>query len=405
MPSGGLGDDEATAAGASFGTVRHPSPLVKSADLQTALAPPDADAFGTKIYENVGLNDFAPAPVTRVGDLLGLRSYFMSQLGPRYLWIVKLSMIEWPTLSAQEKQLHAAMRKSFVTSYAFGAEAILQHWFWKTLKNATKSFGPLLKVFATDYDATSSCGTDAWESIFTLFPRAGTAITHQLIVSGFEQCMSIPDDSTATFTKYIARLNESLAQLATVKPMSLSEIYALAALMGLHLSSSARHERAYRDLMSFIDEGNALTLEEVLKIGLKHSRDRPSTANAFSAVRAADAVCNRACPLCCSRGRSPHPPSRTSSRAGSRHGSPRSGPRAFRVVHDHEYWNKLGLDEIYHTYAAVLEVNGISPHQVLLERKIDDFSHQNAGDAIAAVAARFPLSVDTSADSDLDTSR
>ncbi len=116
MPSGGLGDDEDTAAGASFGTVRHPSPLVKSADLQTALAPPDADAFGTKIYENVGLSDFTPAPVTRVGDLLGLRSYFMSQLGPRYLWIIKLSMIEWPTLSAQEKQLHAVMRKSFVTS-------------------------------------------------------------------------------------------------------------------------------------------------------------------------------------------------------------------------------------------------------------------------------------------------
>jgi hypothetical protein len=67
MQSGGLGDDEAPAAGASFGTVRHPSPLVKSADLQTALAPPDAEAFGTKIYENVGLNDFTPAPVTRVG--------------------------------------------------------------------------------------------------------------------------------------------------------------------------------------------------------------------------------------------------------------------------------------------------------------------------------------------------
>ena len=224
-------------------------------------------------------------------------------------------------------------------------------------------------------------------------------------MTGFEHCMSIPDDSTATFTKYIARLNESLAQLATVKPMSLSEIYALAALMGLHLSSSARHERAYRDLMSFIDEGNALTLEEVLKIGLKHSRDRPSTANAFSAVRAADDVCNRACPLCCSRGRSPHPTSRTSSRAGSRHGSPRSGPRAFRTVHDHEYWNKLGLDETYHTYAAVLECNGISPHQVILEEKISDFSHPKAGDAIAAVAAKFPLSVDTSADSDLDASR
>jgi hypothetical protein len=197
MPSGGLGDDEDTATGASFGNVRQSVPLAKPADLQTALAPPEENAFGTKIYENVGLSDFTPAPVTRVCELLGLRSYFMSQLGPRYLWIIKLSMIEWPTLSAQEKQLHAAMRKSFVTSYAFGAEAILQHWLWKTLKNATKSFGPLLKVFATDYDATSSCGTDAWESIFTLFPRAGTAITHQLIVSGFEQCMSIQDDSTA----------------------------------------------------------------------------------------------------------------------------------------------------------------------------------------------------------------
>ncbi len=141
-------------------------------------------------------------------------------------------------------------------------------------------------------------------------------------MSGFEQCMSIQDDSTATFTKYIARLNESLAQLATVKLMSISEIYVLAALMGLHLSPSVRHERAYRDLMTFIDEGNVLTLEEVLKIDLKHSRDRPSTANAFSAVRAAYAVCTRACPLCCSRGRSPHPSSRNSSSAGSSHEAP-----------------------------------------------------------------------------------
>jgi len=74
------------------------------------------------------------------------------------------------------------------------------------------------------------------------------------------------------------------------------------------------------------------------------------------------------------------------------------------ALHDHEYWNQLGLDEVYHTYAAVLEVNCISPHQVLLERKIDDFSHKDAGDAIAAVASKFPHS-DVSADSDLDASR
>jgi hypothetical protein len=223
-------------------------------------------------------------------------------------------------------------------------------------------------------------------------------------VSGFEQCMSIQDDSTATFTKYIARLNESLAQLATVKPMSISEIYALAALMGLHLSPSARHERAYRDLMTFIDEGNALTLEEVLKIGLKYFSDCPSTTNAFAAVRAADAVCTRACPLCCPCGPSPHPSSRNSSSACSRHGSPRPGARVFRVVNDHEYWDNLGLDEVYHTYDPLLEVNSISPHQVLLERKINDFSHKEAGNAIAAVAARF-LHSDVSADSDLDASR
>jgi hypothetical protein len=100
-------------------------------------------------------------------------------------------MIEWPTLSAQEKKLHAAMRQSFVTSYAFGAEAILQHWLWKTLKNATQCFGPLLKVFATDYDATTTCGTDAWESIFTLFPWSGTAITHQLIASEWLRTMHV----------------------------------------------------------------------------------------------------------------------------------------------------------------------------------------------------------------------
>ncbi len=78
--------------------------------------------------------------------------------------------------------MHVAMRKSFVASYTFGAEAILQHWFWQTLKNATRSFGPLLKVFATEYDATTTCGTDAWESIFPLFPPALT-LTLTLLVS------------------------------------------------------------------------------------------------------------------------------------------------------------------------------------------------------------------------------
>jgi hypothetical protein len=186
MPSGGHEHDEDTVAAASFGDVSPPAPqaqsVIRPRDLQTALAPPAADAYGTKVFDNLGLGDFTPPQVARVGDLLTLRSYFLSQLGPRYLWIIKLTLIEWPTLSPQEKQLHVAMRKSFVASYTFGAEAILQHWLWKTLKNATRSFGPLLKVFATEHDATTTCGTDAWESIFPLFPPALT-LTLTLLVS------------------------------------------------------------------------------------------------------------------------------------------------------------------------------------------------------------------------------
>ena len=58
----------------------------------------------------------------------------------------------------------------------------------------------------------------------------------------------------------------------------------------------------------------------------------------------------------------------------------------------------------YHTYDVLLEVTGICPHQVLLDRKIDYFSHKEASDALAAVAARFPHP-DVSADSDLDASQ
>jgi hypothetical protein len=308
MPTGGHGDDVGPAAvtGDAAGTVRRFSSIVPASDLQEALAPLADDQYGAKVFENIGLQDFIPDKVARVGDLLKLLcSYVLTQLGQRYAWFIKLSVIEWPNLSDDEKKLHTALRKSFLTSYVFGAEAIIQHWIWKTLKNTTQSFGPLLKVFAVDYAANLACGTHAWEQIFTAFPFAGTAITHQLVVSGFEQCISLEEDSTARFTQYMARLNESLAQLSTVQQMTLSEIYALAALMDLHLSESSRHERAHSDLMTFIDEGNALTLEEVLKVGLKYSRDRPSTANAYRATRSADAVCNCACPRCCKRGRSP----------------------------------------------------------------------------------------------------
>jgi ribosomal protein L16/L10AE len=59
----------------------------------------------------------------------------------------------------------------------------------------------------------------------------------------------------------------------------------------------------------------------------------------------------------------------------------------------------MGLDDYYHTFAAVLETNGVSPYQVLLEVGIDDFAHQDAGLALTEAVAKFPMS-DTDASSD-----
>jgi hypothetical protein len=165
MPTGGHGDDTAPAAltGAAAGPGRRFTPPSPPRDLQAALEPLDDAQYGTKVFDNLGLLDLTPDRVARVRDLLKLRSYVLTQFGLRFIWLIKLSVVEWPNLSAAEKKLHTVMRRSFLTSYAFSAEAIIQHWFWKMLKNATSSFGPLLKVFAADYAAIPACGTDAWE--------------------------------------------------------------------------------------------------------------------------------------------------------------------------------------------------------------------------------------------------
>jgi len=104
-------DDTASAAvtGAAAGPVRRFTPIAPPHDLQAALAPFNADQYGQKIFENLGVQDINPELVTRVGDLLLLRSYFLTYLGPRLAWLIKLSVTEWPTLSVQEKKLHTVM--------------------------------------------------------------------------------------------------------------------------------------------------------------------------------------------------------------------------------------------------------------------------------------------------------
>ena len=94
MPTGAHGDDVAPAAvtGAAAGMVRRFTPIAPPRDLQAALAPLDDDQYGSKVFENLGLQDFIPDRVARVGDLLKLRSYVLTQLGLRYVWLIKLPM-------------------------------------------------------------------------------------------------------------------------------------------------------------------------------------------------------------------------------------------------------------------------------------------------------------------------
>jgi|LauGreDrversion2_3_1035106.scaffolds.fasta_scaffold123880_1 hypothetical protein len=93
MPTGWREDDaDALVTGAAAGNVRRLPPIAQPRDLQAALAPLDDDQYGPKIFENLGLQDFTPDKVTRVSDLLKLRSYVLTQLGLRYVWLIKLPM-------------------------------------------------------------------------------------------------------------------------------------------------------------------------------------------------------------------------------------------------------------------------------------------------------------------------
>ena len=125
------------------------------------------------------------------------------------------------------------------------------------------------------------------------------------------------------------------------RAMSVRDVFALVILMGLYLSTASGHQKAYKELLAYIDAGNALTLDDVQHAMIRYSRS--NKPRAFSTRKPADvrrpearrvqcsnccprccssvksdAACNRLCPRCCdTRGRTPDPSSRTSSRPGS----------------------------------------------------------------------------------------
>jgi hypothetical protein len=102
-----------------------------------------------KLFEiNVLQAIFAACPdVKDAGDLLILRETLLEELGPSYMWLINLSLVDWQSLSDDDKALNTQMRLDWLASYSKASEAVLQHWFWKLLKSKTQNFAPLHHVF------------------------------------------------------------------------------------------------------------------------------------------------------------------------------------------------------------------------------------------------------------------
>jgi hypothetical protein len=156
----------------------------------------------------------------------------------------------------------------------------LQHWLWKFLKDETRIFAPLRRMFAKIKVDTPKCGTAAWTEIFLLYPVAGAAIAHKLLARGLKTCLGFKDNSTAPSTDYIAVINASvLPHEARDSP----DVYALVTVMGIYLSDSSGHQKAYKELLAHVNDGHALTLETVQHAIIKFSRSR--SARAFALTR------------------------------------------------------------------------------------------------------------------------
>ena len=104
-------------------------------DLRTALRPPASS--GVKLFEiNVLQAIFAACPeVKDAGDLRILRETetLLEELGPSYMWLINLSLVDWQSLSDEDKELNTQIRLDWLASYSKSSEVVLQHWFWKLL--------------------------------------------------------------------------------------------------------------------------------------------------------------------------------------------------------------------------------------------------------------------------------
>ena len=372
-------DSTSTADGESpFGRAstrpRTPTQSSAPADRQAALTQPAS--CGTKLFEVVAILAIVAAckPVKDTGDLLPLRETLIVELGPAYMWLIMLSVVEWATLPVEQKAQHTNMWLAWLSSYSKASEAVLEHWLWKLLKKKTEAFAPLHLVFAKIRPGSPNCGTVAWTEIFLLYPITGASIAHKLLARGLKTCLGFKDNSTASCTDYIAMsINTSVSQLGHMPAMSVQDVSALVTLMGLYLSDASGHQKAYKELIAHVDDGNDLTLDTVQHVIIRFSH---SKSMRVFALRTGDTRCTHACPRCCDRDDTEeachHSCPRTvttvaahrylrskctSSLASSSAGSPARADRNYSVSDLNEreqLWREQGIDEETRVFAALL---------------------------------------------------
>ena len=207
--------------------------------------------------------------VKDAGNLLFLRDWIFEELGPPSMWIIMLSVVEWDTLTTEQKELNTTMCVLWIFSYNKASHTVLPHWVWKFLKDKTKGFAPLRKVFAKIKVNSLDSGTNAWREIFLLYPVIGASIVCKLLARGLRTCLGFKDDSTAAATDYIASINGSASQLSHMQPMTVPDVYALVTLMLSWSSTSLKPPR--RPTKSF-----SPTLTTVMRSRLTRCKTRSS---------------------------------------------------------------------------------------------------------------------------------
>ena len=395
-----------------FGTIPRAAlltPPEAPTDLRAALATTPA-AWGRHMFDPASLDTRMATwklTVKHPEDLLVLRQALFDDLCPSITWILRTSVLEWECLSAEQKQQQTEMREAWLSGYSKPSEAILQHWLWKFLKDRTRQFAHLHKVFTNIPSNTPQCGTAAWTQIFLHYPLAGAVLAHKLLARGLKACLKFKDDSSAAGCAYIESVNTSVSQLSNLPHLSVPDVFALVSLMGLYLSDAHGHQKAYKDLIAFIDEGNELTLDKVQNTVIYHSRDTSLRAFALTPAGASPS-CNHRCPRCCDpRGTTPRP-SRSSSRAGSSSGSPSAtthslrgfvermvdeklaGPNPVYTKYDQDalterenIWRAHCMPEETQAFAAMLYRNNVAPEQILFDAGCTDYADDRAHIAIA----------------------